>query len=324
MSKSKTKSEVKQSQQIEILPIGELQVEPGFNIRDEKTFSDNVKQLSQHIKAHGGIDASMHVVQYVDRDGKKMIRGGHTLHASAKLLGYKEVPAIKCEMDSTQEIVNLITSNTGAPLSQKEQGIAYIRLRDGGEGRGGLAMKEISSLVGYTMQHISNCILLNEQPENIAKLIIEGNFSSNAFILAQKAVKNDSDLEKIMIAAKAEADKEGKTTVTEKHVKAIKDQFVKPARLKSAVKDAPDSMESLGSSEPTKDADEDQSNPNFNAPEDEPLVEISKPKKKVDKQEEREKMINLLDTFFEGRGIAILDEDISELVSFILSSVVPF
>lgn len=243
---------------IEIIKISELTVEKGFNAREPEKFKQNVKELRPQIEARGFLDPSTHVIQYVERDGKKLVRGGHTLLETAKQLGYKEVPACKTELDSVQEQLNLITSNTGKPLSQYEQGTVYIRLRDGqlrdgvewdenGKVKEGKKVRaidyakdwrrkpmnqsEIADAIGVSREYVSQCVIVREAAPEISAKMLEGKISARGVLEALRGVKSLDKQSKVINAAIAAAEAEGKETATDKHVKAVKDQVLEKRQV---------------------------------------------------------------------------------------------
>jgi hypothetical protein len=228
---------------IELLATKDLLVEEGFNVRSPRDFKANTIELTALVEANGGkIDPSIHVVQYVEREGKKLIRGGHTLHAVATALGIKTIPAIKTEMDGVQELVNLVTSNAGHPLSPLEQGEVYKRLVAGGnaedtpvgqEIRAPMIHAEIARAVGYTASHVQQCICVAESIPEIRELILDGSVSPNVVRDANRQIETDSKRLACINAAIKLAKSEDKETATLKHYEAVKAGYVKPKKLKA-------------------------------------------------------------------------------------------
>lgn len=247
---------------IELLKPSELTVEKDFNPREAAQFKDNVKEVRASIEARGFIDPSIHVVQYVERDGKKLVRGGHTLLEAAKTLGLKEVPACKTDLDPISEQVNLITSNTGHPLSKYEQGTVYVRLRDGElrkglewgengqvkEGKKERALDEkkdfyrvpmtgaeIAVAIGCSEEYISQCFIVRECPPEIAEKMLAGKIGVRALLKALRNVNMVEKQIKIVNAAIAAAKEDGKDCATVEHVKAVKDQFMEKKQVAAPV-----------------------------------------------------------------------------------------
>lgn len=250
--------------QIEMLKPSELTVEKDFNPR--QNFKENVKELRAHVEARGFIDPSTHVVQYVERDGKKIVRGGHTLLQAAKELQIKEVPACKADLDPISEQVNLIISNTGKPLSAYEQGTVFVRLRDGqlregldydeaGKVKDGkkvrpldkekdfyrkpITGKEIAELVGVSQQHVSQCMIVREADPAISEKMMEGKISAYGVMQALMGVKSTEKQLRIINAAIAHAKENGKETAAKADVDAVKDQFMEKKQVAAPLPGAP-------------------------------------------------------------------------------------
>jgi hypothetical protein len=233
--------------QIEEIPVESLIIDKDFNPRIPKLFGENKKELAAQVDAYGGIDASKHFVQYVEKKDGLHVRGGHTLIAVAKDKGISVVPAMRCEMDAVEEQINLVTSNTGHPLSAYEQGTVYIRLRDGTtnpndlqpgeEIRAPMEIKEIAKAVGRSHELVRQCILIRESSEPIAALIEAGVVATSVILASRSLASEKKDGKpvldpkkqlKIIQAAIANARSEGREVASKTNFDAIKSDFVKP------------------------------------------------------------------------------------------------
>jgi hypothetical protein len=263
------------SPKIETIPIESLEVEEGFNVRTEKEVRENAKELAKDMQAHGGFDASAPIT-YVQRGKEKIVRSGHTRLAAAKSLGFTDVYAVKVEDEYLASLVNLITSNNGHPVSRKQQGSVYARLRDGvledesetirrtkvGEEPSPeyihqpMAEKDIAASFHRSGEHIRQCIAIHEAPEEIAEMLESDQISANIFVTAMQWAKQDSaKAKKILKRAIAVAKDEGSETATKKHLDSIKSEFVE---LKAAAPSGKNTQEAkAGSDKPTPDHPED-------------------------------------------------------------------
>lgn len=329
---------------IELLKLSDLHVEDGFNVRSPKQFAANVKELSASIEAVGHIDASVHCIQFVERDGKKLIRGGHTLHAAAKELGIKHVPSIKVEFDSTQEQVNLITSNGRHPLSSYEQGTVYKRLVDGEstEGkepgqsvRAPMLAKAVAAAVGLSERHVLNCIAIREASPEIAALIESGAVSAGVVTRVNQLEKSDGKRLTIIKAAIQNAKSNDRETATKQDLDAIKDKFVAPKPLKAAkpanaapTKPASEPGAQSGSESappPSSEAQEQQSEATSqDAPELLPHSSTAPAPEKKRFSQWREKMLVILGSWAERRSVSFSDGDTDDLLDAIESAQLPF
>lgn len=295
---------------IEWLDPKKLTTEKGFNFRVGKSFSDNVEKLCRQIKAVGGIDPSIHCVQYERRGKEKLIRGGHTLCASAIRLKLKLVPCIETVMTAVQAQVNLIASNSATPPSHWEQGEVYRRLRDGDEGfkLKPLKITEIAEKVGYSTHHIQNCLMVRESSPEVQEMIISGKVSANAVVMAKKGVTDQTVLLAILQSAYAAAQLAGKSSATEKFVNEVKGRFVSSgengAKRSPRAKVTPTPAASIAS---LGGAGTSGGNGHKPAP--------SSPKKNPSEMTEREKEITeIVVQWSDDRSIVLDDEDIRILV----------
>lgn len=339
---------------IESLKVSDLTVEPGFNVRSEKQFKANVKELSALVGANGFIDASIHVVQYVERGGKKLIRGGHTLHAAAQELGMLVVPAIKVEFDSVQEQLNLVTSNTGHPLSPFEQGTVYIRLRDGESAEGKepgdtvrepMTAKAIALAVGLTERRVLDCMAIREASPEIGELIEAGAVSANVVTRINQLDKSDTKRLQIIKAAINHAKDEGRDCATKQDLDAIKGQYVTPKKLKAAktgdsaptnaapsipASEPEDHSEASGGVEQPDDRHEErgESQSSNESPGDKGELNLEPASaKKVEKahsKDWREKMISILNDWGDECTVTFGDGDLDNLLDKIEAANLPF
>lgn len=246
---------------IELLKPSELTVEKDFNPRQTQTFKENVKDVSASIKARGFIDPSIHVVQYIERDGKKLVRGGHTLLEAAKSLGIKEVPACRTELDPLSEQLNLITSNATHPLTRYEKGLVFVRLRDGqlkdgikwdegGKVKEGKVVRppkaddyyrapmkgsEIAAAIGVSVEYVSASMIISEADEQVSQKLLDGKINANGVRDALRSVPSVEKQVRIINAAIAHAKEDGRESANEKDVKAVKDQFMEKKQVAAPV-----------------------------------------------------------------------------------------
>ncbi len=227
--------------------------------------------------------------------------------------------------DEISHLLACIQTNGGKPLSQKCQGALYVNLRDGSkpedtkvgeEVREPMGIKEISKLVGKGIQHITNCIAIHEAPEIIKPLIEDDLVSSNAFTVASSGIKSDSVKLAILKAAIQNAKLEGLNRATEKHVKAVKAQFIEPAPLKAAKKD--EKQAEAASTSPSSESKDEAKGEPAEDKTDVPfssvtvgdvmlnLEETAHPKPKVSHAKQKADLGNLLEECFpDANGVAI-------------------
>ena len=228
---------------IEDIPVNDLLVIPGLQARTDKNAAANLKRLTETI-GDRPIDGTIHCVQYIERDGKKFVIAGHTLHAFAKKRGDKTVPAGKTSYSEDEIEANQYLSNTGASLTPYELGGRMVRLRDGiplFEPQKGDAVpapktvKEIAALYGLTAARVDQCILIRESSPEIQTLIELG-IVANAVVIkaaglaSKREGKEKGKLDaakqlKIIKAAINHAKEESRDIATAKDFDAVKAQF---------------------------------------------------------------------------------------------------
>jgi ParB-like chromosome segregation protein Spo0J len=258
-----TKNKTPETPFIEWLDIKSLTVEDGYNVRTAAELKSNAAKLAKMMEATGGFDVT-HPIQYVERDGKKFTRS-HTRLAAAIINGYKKVPCVKASRDKISDQLHLVSGNAANPLNQIQQGIVFARLRDGEkaedckageEVRAPMTPKEISKAIGKSIQHVNNCLAIFDAPDDIKPFLMEGKISANAFTLASSGVTSKRKVLEILRATIANAKEDGKETATEKHVRAVKSQFVEPKPLKAAKTTASKSGDAASKSPASASKDE--------------------------------------------------------------------
>jgi hypothetical protein len=238
---------------VELLSISALEVEPDYNVRTPAELKANAKEIAERMELlKDDITLPQFRIQYVERDGKKYTRSHGTLEA-AKLRGWKKVNAEKIELPTfADDHLHLIVSNNGGhPLSRKQQGAVFARLRDGlletleaaterakvGEEIvqnvivEGMKSQDIAEKFGCSRQHVDDCLAILEAPEEIGEMIDDGRLSGNVFLSANKLVNKHHDgkkskLAEICRASIKAAKDDGKDRATLAHFDAVKSDFI--------------------------------------------------------------------------------------------------
>jgi len=240
--------------QIEEVKLSDLLIDNIFSGRSEKEIQENSNSLSPLLEAAGAWDA-LQPGKYFERDGKKHLAAGFTRVAAALKLGWKTGFFGKIADEPEKLRTECIRTNLGKPISPFEQGRIYTAMRDGSDpetlavgevGMGSIPTVEIALSVGYTRQHVEQCITVFESTPEIAELILAGKVAPGIVIRAKQLVKDDAKRFKFLQAAVKEAESDGKETATKKHLDAVRPDF---APLKAAGQ-AP--LQSDEDSEPSK------------------------------------------------------------------------
>lgn len=227
----------------------------GYNIvRTPKEAKEYAADVEKQMEQMGDEPASF-PINYVVVDGVKYTRNHSTLQAALNRK-WDKVYAMESPHapGSAADYLDLVLSNNRShPVSRAKQGAVYKMLADG-EGPGPeeiaacktgeepankrepMTLEEIAKACDpvYTSQHIHNCIVLAESSPEIQELMESRNVAANVVIKAagwsKKGKSDDVDPAKqlrIIKAAVKVADDEGNKKVTEKHLNAVKSQFVK-------------------------------------------------------------------------------------------------
>lgn len=274
------------------------------------------------------------------------VTGGFTRHKAASNLKLEEVPCVINDYSPEQVLRNHLTSNSGNPLTQAEQGKVFVQLRDYGTDPAKLekgeevrekprTLAEIAQFTGYSSEHVRNCITIAESPEVIRELLETGKVSANAIIDASKGVKEPKTIRKILDAAVEFA---GGVQATNKHVKEVKDRFVEPKKLKgktereansvsadAAVGRSRDSGDTESKSEGKLKPLSGQENPRTENPNEEsgaiPDADTSskdQPSLIEPKSPKRDQLVCLITAWDDKRDVGCSDEDIEALADVLV------
>lgn len=204
------------------LRVADLVVKAGWNVRNLETpeAQEKLEILARSI-AENGIKEPLTVVM---EDSKPVITNGHRRHKAALLAIEKFgadpnilAPVVTEDRSSTEadHVFSMIVRNQGEPLTPMEQGSVFARLVDLG-----WTVAAISTKSGFSRVYVANLIELASAPEELTKLVEEGAVSSTLAIGEIKAAKGDTEkAAEVLKGAVKEAEKEGKTRATAKHVR---------------------------------------------------------------------------------------------------------
>lgn len=341
------------------IPLKDLIIDISLSGRTEKEIKDHAKLLAPVMEAFGEWDQSQ-PGQFFVRDGKKHLLGGFTRTHAALSLGYKIGYFVERADDKSSNRVACITGNVGKPISLFEQGRIYSQMRDGDNPEtakkgetllAAMAIKDIAAKVGYTRQHVENCIVIFGSTPEIAELITEGKVSANIVVRSAQLVKDKRKQFAFLKAAVRQAQAEGKEVATMKHLDAVRAEFapLKADKAGSSVASTPSGTNSAAPVTPLgnppqstatppmttnkpggKDsAQASESSKNAEPPKTSDLPGIgsvgnSEPKKKDDPDKEAKERMDLLESIIidwaDNRKIAASDDDVTELAKRILKA----
>jgi len=307
--------------QIESILLSEFIIDTSLSGRTEKEIEDNAKALAPVLTSSGGWDSS-YPGTYFERDGAKHLLTGFTRTAAAKSAGITSGFFVRTDDDYQANKVACITSNCGKPISMQEQGRIYedmLAWLD--ENDCPWSTDRIAKHVGYSRQHVENCLgIFHETPE-IAELLAAGLISAHAVTKARQQVKDDAKRLKYLKTAIEEA---AGAKATEKHLDAVKSRFVK-------VKAVPETNPtSAPEPEPTRTEPERESNSggssepqplDFGQPEPAPTPA---PQSSANRKAIRVQYRTTIEEWSNANGIECNDGQIADLLDRLMDLGVPF
>lgn len=184
-AKSKTKKpvvavseDVKRGNMFHV-PFSKLRIVDGLNIR---TVYEGIPELANSIR-NNGIQVPVKGYRDVANDLYYVVHG-HRRFTACELI-YKEdkvdvmVPFIREEkgLSEEQRVVDMVLTNTGAPLNPLELGEAVRRLLNYGWDK-----KKIHEKLSMTVLYIDRLTKLNNAPEKFKKLVSSGKISGTLAI----------------------------------------------------------------------------------------------------------------------------------------------
>ena len=213
-----------------LVPIEQLYLEPGYNIRDADPA--HVEYFAQCWESGQPLPA---IIVIPDADGKRqrILDGQHRYLGALKAIE-RGAPIVRIECkdftgDEADKIAFMVSSSQGKQLDPFERAKAYTRLKSFG-----WTNEEIAKKVGRSVSDVQMHLSLGDVPAEVKERINLGQISyANAVAVTRE---HGDDAAKIIDEAVDEAKAQGKDKVTAKVLKAKK---VKPVdRLIELLKDA--------------------------------------------------------------------------------------
>lgn len=347
-----------QNASILTIPIAELVTDPVIELSG-RTKAERVKNAQELVpKLKGGWDEGQ-PGQVFQRDGKWHVAAGFTrVYAFKELL--KEKDAVGYFVEIPDEPAKLRTvavrTNSGKDISSLAKGNIFVKMRDGDDpakmtvgqiALAGMSLKDIAEEVGCSPQLVTYCIAIAESPEPIRELLeqelVNGNVVDRARQLATDKKTKEVDEAKWLKAIKAaikHAQANGKDSASMPDLQAIKDEVFPPPALKASGGDTkkpgnsapPLEKEEKEEKEKTEDGEKtpkggDGSQSSMNLGSDAPAKD-EKPKSGAFTKQHRKDQIDALSTLLrkadeeynDGAGIALDDEEIEHLATFVVDS----
>jgi ParB family chromosome partitioning protein len=202
-----------------------LDVIGDFNVRIRNTeaWEEQVASLMESIRANGFLrHKPIAVVADATAEGTHLwIVDGHTRYeAVSRLINegveIERVPIILSPKTTTFEdmLVNLVTSNTGKPLTPYEMSLVVKRLQNYGWGD-----TRIATRLGMTTPYVSHLSVLAGAPAKIRNQVVAGKLSATEAVAIVR--KHGGKASEVVEKAAEKARIEGKARITRKTVDAV-------------------------------------------------------------------------------------------------------
>jgi ParB family transcriptional regulator, chromosome partitioning protein len=193
------------------LPFESITVQDGYNDRTKFTEKESFKELKESIRIHG-IRKPLTVKAVGD---EIFLREGHRRYEAAMQLFAESIQFPNCDYvlclpfkgTEEEEVLDVIISNDGEPLTSLEQGYTMLKL----ETKFGYDAKTIAEKTSKSLPHVYNCLKLAKSPESVRNYLEDGKVTANVVLDAiAKHKKNEEALEKAIHDAVNNAEGEGK------------------------------------------------------------------------------------------------------------------
>lgn len=188
-----------------MVPLSELYVQPGFNVRDI-----DAEQVEGFRKAYVAGEFVPPLAVEVTSQGVKIIDGHHRYHGA--LLADEGRGEIRPECkdfigSEADKVAFMITSSQGRQLSPIERAQAYQRMRNQGLSNG-----EIAEKVKRSVSDVSQHLQLIECEQPIKDMVKSGEMGFTTAVALQK--EHGPEAGKVALEMKQKAVASGKTKVT--------------------------------------------------------------------------------------------------------------
>ena len=204
-----------------------IQIDLGYNLRDLTT-PDALEKLDQLARdiAHNGFSIEQPITVRL-KDDKPFVVAGHRRRAAALIAIEKygaEIQAIPCigEAKGTSEAdrtADIFVSNNGEPLAPLDKVAGIKRLMGFG-----WDLDKIAKKCGLgSAQNVENYLVLGSAPMAVQEMVKGGEVAASTAVAVTK--KHGEGGAEILAAAKVQAATEGKTRVTNAHVRATTGEF---------------------------------------------------------------------------------------------------
>lgn len=179
--------------------------EPGFNVR--LTY-DGIEELADSIQ-NEGLKVPLQIYNKGDflhvKDGHRRLRAINV--ALSRGVDIQSVPCIYMSGESEeQRTFDLITCNSGTPLTKLEHGIVFLRLQNFGYNQ-----TDIAKRIAKSPAYVNQCVALANTPKKVQDLLSSG-VVNDSTVLATIGTVDESKLYDILVESVNEVKNNGDGT----------------------------------------------------------------------------------------------------------------
>lgn len=182
-----------------------IHVEEGFNARLDQDHNDILESI--RVK---GVKMPLHTFT---KNDTIYVKDGHRRLAAVMQLinegeNIRSVPCVHAPKSETVEerTFDLLTCNSGKPLSKLEQGHVFIRLVNFG-----YKQAEIAHEVGKSVAHVNQAIALAKSPKKVQELILTGKVGESLVLEVLQKTEDGDEAYNILMKSLEEASQNGGT-----------------------------------------------------------------------------------------------------------------
>ena len=196
-----------------LVPLNELYVQPGFNVRDI-----DQEQVDGFRQAYEAGEFVPPLAVEVTTQGVKIIDGHHRYHGALLADAGRGEIRLECKDfvgSEADKVAFMVTSSQGRQLSSIERAQAYLRLRNQG-----LSNDEIAAKVKRSVSDVATHLQLIECEEPIREMVKSGEMGYTTAIALQK--EHGADAGRVAGELKEKAQAEGRKKVVQQKFTAAK------------------------------------------------------------------------------------------------------
>lgn len=199
-------------------------VAPGWNLRTPANVERRARELMSDIRENGVLEPLFGFFAMVDGVRAVVLDNGHCRREAVRLLKEEEgldirLPFLMSDTASNEvdRLASQFSLNNSEGLSLLEQAEGLKRFL-----KYGLSEAEVAKKIGKSVVHVKNCLKLLSSTPEVQQLVAEGKVAATTAIGTIKS--NPAQAEEILREAVVQAESEGKSKATAKHVKKTQEE----------------------------------------------------------------------------------------------------